>query len=871
MSNVVLEQYAKHKKSELINSPFNFFVNPKFELNPHQVSAFCKAINSIKTGGIILADEVGLGKTIEAGLILKYILKLGAKRILITLPVSLRKQWEIELEDKFNINSIILDRVTVENDIFTWKKRFDNLDESMVILTSYDYSSKFIKRFSNIKWDLIIIDEAHNLRNVFSGTKRAENLYKLSKGIPKILLTATPLQNSLSDLHGLVSFIDPKIFGNEKIFNYTYIKHSNYTKLKDHIKPVINRTLRKDVAEYVNFKKRICKTIDFNLSDDEIQLYEKVNIFLKQKQIYSIPSNNRNLVILVIRKLLASSSFALIETFEVLRNRLEKLYKGTKILNSEEGFELFWDMLEDEISEIDIEKKDEGIETNEKKYIMNEIEAVDNIIQVANRIKSNSKIEALKTAIKYALMEQKKLNIPEKILIFTESKRTQKYIFSELINYGYMSDEILLFNGDCNDSTNNWIYRQWKIRNKDNVSYSKNIEYKHAIMDYFKNNSKILICTDAGSEGLNLQFCNVIINYDLPWNPMKIEQRIGRCHRYGQENDVITINLLNTQNAADKRVYEILSKKFKLFEDVFGSSDISLGVLESGENFEKIIFNIYQNCTTNAEFKREFDKLNRRLVCKKDSEVSNLKSLLLQENTEVKNKEFNKISLDLSKYLEEFDYWTKIAPLEIEKKTHFWKTKNWGMEMFGAHGFLFIGAFCNSNNMLFPVLLICDDSGEYIDFEEKEIVNAIKQLDDYDIHYFSPNDYEKEMFNDIYEILTCNMIEKYKKNITPILKYNEKKIYNWESLQVEQLFAEYREINDEIEELENKMKLTDNKYEKNNISKKLEERLKYFKTFKSLMRGRKEKIKDDAKKYIAEFNEKFEINPFLLIDVILKF
>ena len=163
-------------------------------------------------------------ESIEAGLVLKYVLESGAKRVLIALTASLRKQWELELEDKFGLESVILDRLTVEKDSSDWRKRLTDNKSVRIVLTSYDYSSKLMKRFPEVKWDFIIIDEAHNLRNVFHGTKRAKNLYELSKGIPKILLTATPLQNSLTDLHGLVSFIDQRIFGSEKVFNKRYIE-----------------------------------------------------------------------------------------------------------------------------------------------------------------------------------------------------------------------------------------------------------------------------------------------------------------------------------------------------------------------------------------------------------------------------------------------------------------------------------------------------------------------------------------------------------------------------------------------------------------------------------------------------------------------
>ena len=205
--NLLLEQFSRYKKLELEASPFHFLLDANIELNPHQINAFCAAIQALKTGGIVLADEVGLGKTIEAGLVLKYVLESGAKRVLIALPASLRKQWELELEDKFGLQSVILDRLTVEKDSSGWRKRLTDNKSIRIVLTSYDYSFKLMKRFPEVKWDFIIIDEAHNLRNVFHGTKRAKNLYELSKGIPKILLTATPLQNSLTDLHGLVSLL----------------------------------------------------------------------------------------------------------------------------------------------------------------------------------------------------------------------------------------------------------------------------------------------------------------------------------------------------------------------------------------------------------------------------------------------------------------------------------------------------------------------------------------------------------------------------------------------------------------------------------------------------------------------------------------
>ena len=643
--NLLLEQFSRYKKLELEASPFHFLLDANIELNPHQINAFCAAIQALKTGGIVLADEVGLGKTIEAGLVLKYVLESGAKHVLIALPASLRKQWELELEDKFGLESVILDRLTVEKGSSDWRKRLTDNKSVRIVLTSYDYSSKLMKRFPEVKWDFIIIDEAHNLRNVFHGTKRAKNLYELSKGIPKILLTATPLQNSLTDLHGLVSFIDQRIFGSEKVFNKRYIEGQDYSDLKRELSPVLYRTLRKDVAKYMNFKKRTCKTVDFTLSQDEIELYQRVNDFLKRELLYSIPTSNRGLIILVIRKLLASSSFALIETFEILKNRLEKLYEGSKSANAQEGFDLFWSYVEDEIDESGFEETEDEDTIVQKQFIQAELDEVNIIIDVAKRIKTNAKVNALKTAIQIAFDYQQEQGIPQKVVVFTESKRTQKYIAAELRKTGFDDEDILLFNGDFDDTMTKEIYKAWQVKNFGKANYGRSVEYKHAIVDYFRHNAKILICTDAGSEGLNLQFCNTVINYDLPWNPMKIEQRIGRCHRYGQEHDVVAINLLNTQNAADQRVYDILSKKFELFEGVFGASDIALGALESGTSFEKMVLQIYQTCDTTAEFKKAFDKLDR--MDRKTQDVHIIQKDLILFRKFVKNvKEDGKVKYD---------------------------------------------------------------------------------------------------------------------------------------------------------------------------------------------------------------------------------
>lgn len=871
--NLLLEQYGRFKRMELKKSPFHFFLASEAHIdpNPHQINAFCAAIDAMKTGGMVLADEVGLGKTIEAGLVLRYMLESGAKKVLIALPASLRKQWELELEDKFDLSSVILDRLTVEHDAKNWHRKLADRQGVMIVITSYDYSSKLMKRFPDVKWDFLIIDEAHNLRNLNS-TKRAKRLYALSGGIPKILLTATPLQNSLMDLYGLISFIDPRIFGSEQVFRQRYMKDEDYDDLKRELTPVLYRTLRKDVADYMHFVKRICRTVDFELSPDEIELYERVNLFLKRDALYSIPASNRGLIILVIRKLMASSSFALIETFEVLKKRLEKLYEGTKSADAQEGFDLFWSFVEDEIDESGFEETEEEDTATQKAYIQAELDKVNAIIDVAKRIKTNSKVTALKQALEIGFSYQRDNGIAQKAVVFTESKRTQKYIAAELRKSGYGEDDILLFNGDFDDTMTKEIYRAWQVKNFGNANYGRSVEYKHAIVDYFKEHAKILICTDAGSEGLNLQFCNTVINYDLPWNPMKIEQRIGRCHRYGQQNDVVAINLLNTQNEADKRVYEILSKKFELFEGVFGASDIALGALESGMSFEKMVLDIYQSCNTTTEFRKAFDKLDRKLNAKRDKNARKLRSILITESSGAKKQALEGTRKDIDHYLQEVDYWDKVAEPEVFSDIQYWKVDDWGEQTIGAHGYLFLGAMCNNADILFPVLLLCDQEGKYIDFEEDDLVPELEKIDDSTVRYFKPTDDENTMFRKTYGNLVTEMLDKLERQTEPVREYNRQKIENWIRIQNEQLVVQYQEMNAEIEEIREEEKVSNNFYEKIDIRKKADQKQKKLELFQASFHERGSRFRADGEREIAEFNRSLEIdNPILLISVVLKF
>ena len=874
MSNLLINQYGKYKRIQLDASPYSCLLDTHIEITPHQVNAFCSAVKALKTGGIILADEVGLGKTIEAGLVLKYMIDSGVKKIMITMPASLRKQWEVELSEKFNLSSDvvkIIDRAALNFNPIGLKDHY-LLDKSKlcVVITSYDFSSKLMKMFPSVKWDFLVIDEAHNMRNIFHGTKRAKRLYDLSKGVPKILLTATPLQNRLTDLYGLATFIDERILGSEKAFVKQYETTKNYTLLKKNLSPILYRTLRADVQKYIKFAKRECRTFTFELSRDEMCLYARVNEFLQRPHLYSLPDANRNLLTLVVRKLLASSSFALIETFETIRTRLQKLYEGTKATDASEDFDFFLQYLEDEIDEIE-EAEDPDV-VFEKQQIEEELREVEAIIADAEKITENAKMKALREALDAAFTTQKEQGIPEKVVVFTESKRTQKYIREELVLCGYDEDDIVLFNGDNNNERTKEIYIVYRIKNHGGVKYSTSVEMKHAIVDYFEHNAKILILTDAGSEGLNLQFCNSIINYDLPWNPMKIEQRIGRCHRYGQQNTVVALNLLNASNVADQRVYDILSNKLELFNSVFGSSDIALGVLESGMNFEQEILRIYQECKSSGDIKRAFDKFVRKLETSRNKRAVELRSILLSRTSEEKCSDLDETKAEIDTYLSQVAYWDNIEDEDIPiDPENYWQTPEWGMKTFGSHGYLFIGMLANQSKLLFPVLLVCDEDGNYIDFDENELLPEIEKIDDTEIFNYKLSDEEHAKILSIYDRLTAEMIAKYTAENAPLIAYQKHKINNWVEVQIEQLNIQIAEMAEEISEIIDRANRSTKFYEKVDLKKEAETKMKALTKYQEEFHKKVSAIREEGQAEIEAFNKQFEVDPVLWIRIVLKF
>lgn len=599
--------------------------NASVDLNPHQVEAALFAMHSPISKGVLLADEVGLGKTIEAGLVLCQFNAERKRHLLVICPASLRKQWQVELEDKFNLKTTILDAKSYTQAVRNGSPRPFSTND--IVITSYHFASKMAEDLRTVEWSLVVIDEAHKLRNSYRQSSIiGQRLRWALKERRKILLTATPLQNSLSELYGIATLIDEEMFSDLPSFRNMYANAGGDMEgLRKRLASFCRRTLRRDVAEYIRYTERRLLTMRFTPQEAEQKLYDAVSHFLQQPDCYAFPHGQRQLITLVVRKLLASSTNALRSTLEAIRARLIALRDENKDEDIPEVVLLDVDALDDYLDEaelLDDEPEDEDAPGDKPKAVdmkklQKEIDELDRFIHMTYDVTVDTKTESLLAALEQGWTKMRELGAEEKAVIFTESRRSMYYLRTYLEQHGYRGQVVCYSGGGKKDPVAEMIYTEFMTDNHCNSDVntegSKAIMMRHALVENFRTKSKIMISTEAGAEGINLQFCSLVINYDLPWNPQRIEQRIGRCHRYGQKHDVVVINFLNETNAADKRVYELLTSKFKLFNGVFGASDEILGRLESGVGLERIILELYQQCRTEEEIQTRFDQLQAEL------------------------------------------------------------------------------------------------------------------------------------------------------------------------------------------------------------------------------------------------------------------
>ncbi len=539
--------------------------NSRTRLLPHQIESTYIVVNSLKPR-FILADEVGLGKTIEAALIMKELMfRKEFKTVLIVTPSPLMVQWQGELKNKFNEDFKIIKRGNfLSNSDSNWS-HFNRIITSIDFIKNPSYTEEILSR----KWDIVIFDEAHRLRRDYSKITRsyvfAEKIAKRTECL--LLLTATPFRGKLEELYYLTHLVDPNLFGTYHAFVNDYIVGAK-TDLKEKISKVL---LRRRKVEIGGFTKRFAKTVMIELSDQEKQFYEETTEYVRREYNLALQSKNKAIgfVMVVFQKLLDSSVFALLTALNkrkfLLENRLQRIYLSPNDIGE-------WDQEETE----NIEEFVSGMEESAWKDFANtkrEILTLNRLIHLGKAIVEDSKSIKLKETL------QKLTRLGnEKFIIFTQFRSTQEYLFSILER----EFKVSLFHG------------------------SLTMDQKENAIKDFKEKAEILICTEAGGEGRNLQFANILFNYDLPWSPLKIEQRIGRIHRFGQKKDVYIFNFASKDTVAE-RILEVLNHKIRLFEESIGVSDSLLGNIEAEIDFNSTFMKFISGSKTKREIEEELD------------------------------------------------------------------------------------------------------------------------------------------------------------------------------------------------------------------------------------------------------------------------
>lgn len=484
---------------------------------PHQIITATRVIHEMQ-GQAILADEVGLGKTIEAGLVLKeYILRGLAKKILILTPASLLWQWYQELYDKFGIVA------GIQRTQWDW-------EFSDILIASLDTAKRepHASIIKDIVYDMVIIDEAHKLKN------NATVSYRFVNSIQKkycLMLTATPVQNDLKELYNLIGLIKPGQLGSYRSFKNRFMQDKRTPKNPHELKELLDQVMirnRRDEGT-VQFTERIVHPIIVSLTPKEQEIYDRVTKFVKDR---GRRLGQQNILPLITLQREVCSSFL------ATALTLEKMMENLDAADLEQAADLLRDLA---------------------------------------HVKQNSKCDALEKLV---------AELDGKIIIFTEYRASQEYIRYRLEKAGYST---LAFDGSLSRGKKQWI--------------------RHM----FQKEAQILVSTESGGEGLNFQFCNQVVNFDLPWNPMRLEQRIGRVHRLGQTRDVKIFNLI-TKNTIEEHIMYLLHQKINMFESIIGELDAILLHLKLGTSFESEIMDIFMAHEQEDKIKERLDQFAERFL-----------------------------------------------------------------------------------------------------------------------------------------------------------------------------------------------------------------------------------------------------------------
>ncbi len=612
----------------------------RVDANPHQIDAVMFALRRIPEGGCILADEVGLGKTIEAGLVIAQLLAEGASRILIIVPRPLLGQWQDELYTLFGI--VAHEAADQQCDV----------SGSGVFLVGREYagSVKGSERLAaSPPFELCLIDEAHEIfagiykrfdshGSYDEGSRDAQTAHRVRKLIgptPVLLLTATPLQNSLAELWGLLHYIEPTgtLLGSFPTFKTLFCEKQDGRRLvpeqgaelKRRLGAVVQRTLRRQAQEFLDkpFVGRRAELYEYSMSPEEKTLYDDVTAYLLTPSLCAFQGRSRQLLLLQFHRLMASSTAALAKSLERVAKRLRTMQAGVGGRGATEAATaLLGDLEDDELGAVE---EDENELTAKPEAVAEELARVEDFVRRAHGLPHDSKAQSLVKAVR--TMADRR-GAKTKLVVFTESLTTQEYLRALLVEQaGLDNEEITLFRGTNDSPRAQQALQRWREEVGKNLpthsTPSPGVAVRLALVHEFQTRSRVFIATEAGAKGLNLQFCDTVINYDLPWNPQRIEQRIGRCHRYGQTRDVTVINFLAKDNEAQRLTLEILTQKLDLFGNVLDMSDDVLHAARSdrsealttalGPDFEKQLHRIWDRARSVDEVEEELRRLRESM------------------------------------------------------------------------------------------------------------------------------------------------------------------------------------------------------------------------------------------------------------------
>jgi hypothetical protein len=614
----------------------------RIDPNPHQIDAVIFALRRLREGGCILADEVGLGKTIEAGLVIAQSRAEGAQRILLIVPKSLIGQWQSELFNLFGIQALEAPASFLGPGVYLVGRELAGSERGAEPLGA------------GPPFDLVVIDEAHE---IFAGLHKrfgrdgiydvdsdeammAHRVRAFLRSAPVLLLTATPIQNSLAEIWGLVQYVEPTgtLLGDLTTFRRVFCAEDDRTlvpgqehELQRRLATVLQRTLRRQAQEFLErpFTQRRCRLYEYAMSEDERSLYDDVTEYLLRPSLFAFSGRQRRLLLIGFHRRMASSIPALASSLENVAARLRRLAAGQG-----DASDLTGDILRDLEDEETLEPPEisEPPEVSapvpiDRMGLAAELALVEGFVARAKSLPHDAKARSFTEAIRVILERGRDGHGSGKAVVFTESITTQEYLRRLLLDLGLQEGDITLFRGDNDHPRAHQAHARWQEEEGASLApgsrLSREVALRLALVHEFRTRSKVLICTEAGAKGLNLQFCETVINYDLPWNPQRIEQRIGRCHRYSQQHDVTVVNFINRDNEAQQLTFEILSQKLDLFGKVLDASDTVLheprtdapeiAVSALSVEFESDLRSIYSRSRTVEEMTREIAALRDKI------------------------------------------------------------------------------------------------------------------------------------------------------------------------------------------------------------------------------------------------------------------